>query len=101
MKKFLLSALFFSTMLCQAQDKTVRELQKESNKTIKKEADTTQKLWRKGGLFNLNIAQGSLSNWAAGGDDFSLSLNSIFSLYAFYKKGKSSWDNTLDLNLGF
>lgn len=101
MKKFLLSAFFFSTMLCQAQDKTVKELQKESNKSIKKDADTTQKLWRKGGLFNLNIAQGSLSNWAAGGDDFSLSLNSIFSLYGFYKKGKSSWDNTLDLNLGF
>src|SRR5206468_3923139 len=40
-------------------------------------------------------------NWAAGGDNFSLSLNSYLNLYAFYKKGKYSWDNLLDWYLGY
>ncbi len=85
-----------------AQDKTVKELQDEASKTIKKdETDTLQKIWKTGGLYNLSISQGSLSNWAAGGDDFSLSLNSYLSLYAFYKKGNRSWDNTLDSYLGY
>ncbi len=48
----------------------------------------------------MNISQGSLSNWAAGGDEFSLSLNNLVSLFAFYKEGRSSWDNTFDFNYG-
>jgi hypothetical protein len=51
-------------------------------------------------LFNLTINQGSLSNWSAGGDKFSFSLNSFLNLYAFYKKEKHSWDNSLDLAYG-
>ena len=62
---------------------------------------TSTKTWKKGGIYGLNISQGSLSNWAAGGDDFSLSVNSLLSLYAFYKKDKHSWDNTFDFNLGY
>ena len=90
---------FFSAM---AQDPTVTELKKASDKAIKKDpADTTQKIWKKGGIYGINISQGSLNNWAAGGDDFSLSVNSILSLFAFYKKDKHSWDNTLDFNLGY
>jgi hypothetical protein len=91
-----------SFLQVQAQDETVKKLKKESNKTIEKDPDdTTEKTWKTGGLFNLNLAQGSLSNWAAGGDKFSLSLNSIFSAYAFYKQGRRSWDNTLDINFGY
>ena len=84
-----------------AQDKTIKKLQAESNKSIKKEEDTTKRLWRTGGLFSLNLAQGSLSNWSAGGDDFSLSINSFLNVFAFYKKDKYSWDNTLDMNFGY
>lgn len=80
----------------------MKELKKASEKTIKKEAnDTIAKTWKKGGLYGINISQGSLSNWAAGGDDFSLSVNSVLSLFAFYKKEKHSWDNTFDFNLGY
>ncbi|MGN6196128.1 MAG: DUF3078 domain-containing protein, partial [Ginsengibacter sp.] len=61
--------------------------------------DSTQ-TWLKGGRFDLNIAQGSQSNWAAGGDNFSFSINSYLGFYAFYKKGKYNWDNTIDLNYG-
>src|SRR5215207_2448303 len=95
---FLLLALATSAY---GQDETVKKLKTDSEKTIKKEEDTLHRTWRTGGLFNLNLAQGSLTNWAAGGDEFSLSLNSILSLYAFYKKDKHSWDNTLDFNLGY
>ena len=65
-----------------------------------KKKDTTSKIWKTGGNFNLNLGQGSQSNWAAGGDDFSFSINSYLGLHAFYKKGRYSWDNTLDLNYG-
>jgi len=86
----------------QAQDKTVGKLKDEAGKTVGKDAaDTIAKTWKKGGLLGLNIAQTSLTNWAAGGDEFSLSLNSLANLYAFYKHNKSSWDNTLDFNLGY
>lgn len=41
-----------------------------------------------------------MSNWSAGGDKFSLSLNALTNLYAFYKQDKHSWDNSLDLAYG-
>jgi len=103
MKSLLLAALLsFTCFIAPAQDQTVKSLKDESNKTIKKDdADTSKQTWRKGGIYSLNLAQGSLSNWAAGGDDFSLSLTSYLNLYSFYKKGKKSWDNTLDFNFGY
>lgn len=85
-----------------AQDKVVKDLRNASERQIKKDAaDTAVRAWKKGGIYGINISQGSLSNWAAGGDDFSLSINSVLSLFAFYKKGNHSWDNTLDFNLGY
>lgn len=85
-----------------AQDATVKELKIEAARAIKKDAaDTVAKTWKTGGLYNINIAQGSLSNWAAGGDNFSLSVTSVLNAYAFYKKGRHSWDNTFDFNLGY
>jgi len=102
MKKLIFFACVLAGFYCKAQDETVKKLKTESGKTIKKDpADTSDQVWKKGGLFNLNLSQGSLSNWAAGGDKFSLSLNSILSVYAFYKKDKHSWDNTLDANFGY
>jgi hypothetical protein len=103
MKKLLLLGAFTCLSAAAfAQDETVKKLKDESGKTIKKdEKDTTQGPWRRGGIYSLNLAQGSLSNWAAGGDDFSLSLTSYLNLFSFYKNGKHSWDNTLDFNFGY
>jgi hypothetical protein len=101
MKYTLLICFLFISILAFAQDESVKKLQSESSRNIKKEADSLPHKWRTGGIFNINVAQGSLSNWAAGGDNFSLSLNSLVSLYAFYKKDKHSWDNTLDFNFGY
>ncbi|MEO6288662.1 MAG: DUF3078 domain-containing protein [Ginsengibacter sp.] len=83
-----------------AQDPTVKNLQANATKEIKKDKLDSGKIWHSGGVFNLNIGQGSQSNWAAGGDDFSLSIASYLGFYAFYKKDKYSWDNTIDFNYG-
>jgi len=84
-----------------AQDPTLKDLKNEASRSVAKNpSDTLPKIWKLGGLFNLNINQGSLSNWSAGGDKFSFSLNAYLNLFAFYKKNKNSWDNNLDLAYG-
>lgn len=103
MKKiFVLSFAFFLTAtVAIAQDPSIKELKNEAAKSIPKDPkDTTAKTWKLGGLFNLNINQGTQSNWSAGGDKFSFSLNAYLNVFAFYKKNKSSWDNNLDLAYG-
>ncbi len=93
--------LLLASVYCYSQDQTVKDLKNEASKSITKDPkDTIQKKWKLGGLFSLNINEGSLSNWSAGGDKFSFSLNAYLNVYAFYKKNKSSWDNNLDLAYG-
>jgi hypothetical protein len=102
MKKLLLIAAILSVVSAPAQDETVKKLRSETERKITKDPnDTIPKIWRTGGMYSLNLSQGSLSNWAAGGEDFSLALSSLMNLYAFYKKEKYSWDNTFDFNLGY
>lgn len=100
-KKFLVMVCLFSAGICIAQDATVQELREESARSIKKETDTTGKIWRTGGLFSATLGQTALSNWAAGGDQFSFTGNGLLNLFAFYKKGRHTWDNSLDLALGY
>jgi hypothetical protein len=103
MKKVFLVVLFFVTVKClTAQDETVQDLKKASSKAIAKDAnDTIPKTWKKGGLFNFNFGQTSLSNWAAGGDNLQLNVNAFLNVYAFYQKDMHAWDNSLDLALGY
>ena len=101
MKKILLAFLLLP-FIAISQDESIKKLKADSEKSITKDPkDTVQKTWKTGGIYSLNIAQASLNNWAAGGDEFSLAVNSLLSVYAFYKKGKHSWDNTFDFNLGY
>jgi hypothetical protein len=98
---YLFSLLLGAFFISSAQDKTVEELKAEASKQIKKDPnDTLPKVWKKGGLLNINFNQAALSNWSAGGDNSSLSLTSFFNAYAFYKKGKNAWDNNIDLAFG-
>src|SRR5258705_87389 len=102
MKKTLLIAAILLVVSAPAKDETVKNLRSETERKISKDPnDTIPKAWRSGGMYSLNLSQGSLSNWAAGGEDFSLALSSVLNLYAFYKKEKYSWDNTFDFNLGY
>jgi len=84
-----------------AQDISVTKLRTETSRTIRKELDTTHWNWKQGGLYNFNLSQSSLSNWAAGGDNFNMSLNTYFNYYFFFKKANQNLDNNIDVNLGF
>jgi hypothetical protein len=57
--------------------------------------------WKIGGILNANINQGSLQNWAAGGDHFSLSLGLMGNVYANYADRRNSWDNNIELAFGY
>lgn len=101
--KLIPAAFFFVlSVVCYAQDPSVNKMKSVTERKIKTDTpDTVLISWKKGGTYNLNVAQGSLNNWAAGGDDFSLSINSLLNLYSFYKNGKHTWDNTFDFNFGY
>ena len=104
-KNIAVSAFLFlltiSFLQAKSQDIPIKPIIVETAKTIKKEADTSKWNWKRGGLLNFSLAQGSLSNWAAGGDNFSLAVSSYFNYFIFYQKERISWDNNLDVNLGY
>lgn len=99
--KYVFVLLAFCSLQLAAQDKTVQDLKSEGSRTInRKTTDTSRKAWKLGGSFGLNVNQGALSNWSAGGDNFSLSLTSLVNAFAYYKKDRHSWDNNLDMAYG-
>jgi len=95
MKLKFLSVIFLVTVFASASIAQVTEAEKKLRAV---NADTIMG-WKKGGLFALNLAQTSLTNWAAGGQN-SAAVNGIFSAFANYKRGKSAWDNSLDIGYG-
>lgn len=101
--RILLFLLFISgATLVIAQDIPVKAVPSEIFRNVKKDPnDTATWTWKRGGIVNVNFAQGSLSNWAAGGDNFSMSINSYVNYRIFNKGPKHNWDNSLDFNFGF
>ena len=96
MKKWLVVLLgVFMFTAISAQDLVVAKLRSETSRNIKKEVDTTHWNWKTGGLYNFNLSQSSLSNWAAGGDNFNMALTSYFNYFAFYQKPRHNWDNNV------
>jgi hypothetical protein len=71
----------------------------EAEKKLKEQNADTLKGWKNGGVLAINLAQTSLTNWAAGGEK-SLAIGGIVSLFANYKKDKNAWDNSLDIGYG-
>ena len=71
----------------------------EGEKVLRTVSADTTKGWKKGGVMGITLAQTSLTNWAAGGQN-SVSVNGILSLFANYHKGNSVWDNSLDMGYG-
>lgn len=71
----------------------------ESEKLLEKiEADSTDG-WDLGGTVALGVNHVSLTNWAAGGQN-SISINGLVNFFAHHKKGKSLWENYLDVGYG-
>ena len=71
----------------------------EAEKTLKTQTADTTAGWSYGGTINTTLAQVSLTNWAAGGQN-SISVNGLLSLFARYKKDNMLWENYLDLAYG-
>ncbi|MGC4101562.1 DUF3078 domain-containing protein [Ferruginibacter sp.] len=99
MKQIILSLTFSGFAFgALAQDATVKQLQKDAGKDVK---SAEKDGWKKSGTLVLNLNQGSLSNWAAGGEQNTLGVNGIFNYGINYRKGKNTWDNYFNLALGF
>ena len=96
----LISCLAISCLFIQinAQDGTVKQMQNESTKAVK---SLDSNGWKKSGTLILNLNQGALSNWVAGGEQNVFGVNGIFNYVVNYKKDKNSWDNYFDIALGF
>ncbi len=71
----------------------------EAEKLLKAQKEDSLLGWKRGGVININTAQTSLTNWAAGGQS-SVAINGLLSLYAHNKQEKSLWENYLDLAYG-
>ncbi|AQG80969.1 DUF3078 domain-containing protein [Spirosoma montaniterrae] len=66
--------------------------------TVAVKPDTSY--WQKSFSGGVNFNQASFSNWTGGGEN-SVALGAVVAARALYEKGKISWDNTADLQLGF
>ncbi len=103
MMRWILLFLFIASFvsIIHAQDIPVRTLPNDIFRSVKKDAnDTTKWKWKRGGIVSASLNQGSLSNWSAGGDDFSMSLNTHVNYSLFYRKTVHTWDNSFDFNFG-
>jgi Protein of unknown function (DUF3078) len=94
--------LLINCITSNAQSDDLKKVRNEATKTFGEDDwDPIAEPWHAGGSFAITISQGSLSNWAAGGDDFSLSGNCILNYFFQHRYKKFSWDNNLDVNLGY
>jgi hypothetical protein len=71
----------------------------DAEKKLREQKKDTLIGWKQGGVFALNLAQTSLTNWAAGGQN-SFATNGMFSVFANYTGEKSTWVNSLDMGYG-
>ncbi len=98
----IITCICLTALSAKAQDRIIRNLQAESRDLSSKlPTDTSKKKWKAGGLYRLSLGQGSQSNWAAGGDDFSININTGINLYAIHKNKSFKWENSLDVVFGF
>ena len=93
-RKFFTVILLFSVLSCLTFGQVT-----DVEKNLRTQSADTLSGWKKGGVFSVNLAQTSLTNWAAGGQN-SFAVNGLLSTFANYKKNKSEWVNTLDVGYG-
>jgi hypothetical protein len=94
MKRFY-SVLVLFSVLCPLSFGQITDIEKN----LRTQVTDTVSGWKKGGVLSVNIAQTSLTNWAAGGQN-SFAVNGLLSTFANYRKGKSAWVNSLDIGYG-
>ena len=81
-----------------AQDDVVKQMQGAGTKAVK---SLDSNGWKKSGVFILNLNQGALSNWVAGGEQNVFGINGILNYSVNYKGDRNIWDNYFDIALGF
>jgi hypothetical protein len=94
MKKSLLLVVLAIFFLRSGQAQTT-----EAEEKLKANSTDTIDGWKYAGTIFLNLSQTSLTNWAAGGEN-SLAINGLISVSANYKKGNTTWGNSLDIGYG-
>lgn len=94
--KFNLSAIliFFCLTYNSAQAQVT-----DAEKRLREQVADTLLGWKNGGVLSLNLAQTSLTNWAAGGQN-SFAVNGLFSVFVNHQGENSSWTNSLDIGYG-
>lgn len=104
MKKIMLMACMFASMMAHAQevDKKTVQTQADAAATAQgdlKKVDTGEKEWKFSGVTGLNAAATGMVNWAAGGNN---NINGVVygRLRLLYHKDKVAWDSNLDLEYG-
>ena len=95
MVRKIIIAIIVSTILSQLTYGQITD----KEKVLRAETNDTLNGWKKGGVIALNLAQTSLTNWAAGGQN-SFAVNGLLSVFANYKKDITFWDNSLDIGYG-
>lgn len=96
MKRLIMAAGVLLSLAGQAQDADIKSIQQTGTRDLAD--DTAHKSgWRKGLNMTLGIAQGNTSNWAAGGEQSSFTINTYINMFALLKEGKHRWINNLDL----
>jgi len=98
--------LYFASLLTLSLSGFSQEVTKDDAAKLQAEVDKlkaiatdTVKPWKIGGVVSVNGQQVSLTNWSAGGNN-SISVAGLVNIFAKYKKGKSTWDNNLELGYG-
>ncbi|GAB4014822.1 DUF3078 domain-containing protein [Spirosoma koreense] len=92
----LLSSFCLLNALTLAQDSTRTTTNFKDTVAVK--PDTSY--WQKSFSGGVNFNQASFSNWSGGGVN-SVAIGAAVAARALYEKGKISWDNTADLQLGY
>tara|TARA_B110000967_G_scaffold122752_1_gene125260 strand:+ start:267 stop:1217 length:951 start_codon:yes stop_codon:yes gene_type:complete len=101
MKKILLSILVITALssIGNTQQTSEEVTKKIDTGAMVKSDEKAEEGWNKGGVFGVNFGQVHLENWQGGGQS-NISVNSLFSSFRNYKKGKIAWDNSLDVAYG-
>lgn len=71
----------------------------DAEKNLREQKTDTTLGWKRGGVTAINLAQTSLTNWAAGGQN-SFAANGLLSVYSNYTGRRSTWINNLDIGYG-
>lgn len=79
-------------------DSTTTKVTTNFKDTVSVKRDTTY--WQQSITGGVNFNQNSFNNWVGGGVN-SVAVGGVVAARALYEKGRASWDNTADFQLGY